>query len=129
MIKLTWGQIRDGDFIDALARVYRMKLPFETTLKLMFIGKRVDEERDLSNEMASKLRKTYIEKVNIDGKDIEQVRPALKDEFLKAEREFAQHSFEINLAKIDMQALKNLELSAFELGKLSPILTEAELPT
>lgn len=129
MIKLTWGQIRDGDFIDALARVYRMKLPFETTLKLMFIGKRVDEERDLSNEMASKLRKTYIEKVSIDGKDIEQVRPALKDEFLKAEREFAQHSFEINLAKIDMQALKNLELSAFELGKLSPILTEAELPT
>jgi len=103
MIKLTWGEINNPVFMQAFQHLMNSRVPGETTIKLLTLARRINNEKTLINAFADKYKGN-------------------KEELEKG----VSHEFEIKVPLIPSLHLKNVSLSVGELLSLAPLLEDAD---
>ena len=112
MIELTWGDIKSPVFIGVLQRMIASKMPFEVTVKLLALAKRINDELTLCGVTGEKIEKDYA------GNPLE----------LEAElKKLFSHKFQTRISPIPSAKLQSLELNVNELLAIRSILEDKEL--
>lgn len=104
MITLKWSDIVNPTFLSVVQSLINTKLPTETTIKVLRIAKKVNDERTLVLSVLDK---------NKDN--LEEQKKALET------------SFQVDCSKIPSEHLKGLLLSVNELLALEQLLSDAEV--
>jgi hypothetical protein len=120
MIELTWGQIRDERFHQAIQKVFKAPLGFDTGLKVISIVKAIDKEKELANPMWDK----HIESFYTTEKGRVMGLKETADKAVEAEElaKIQDHKFSFQAQKITSKALESLTLTPQEIMALEPIL-------
>lgn len=126
-IELTWGDIRNNVFLAIIQRMIDSKLPFEVTVKMLLVAKKINDERALANVVLAKMEKEYTKVVKEEGKP--EYREVLEEKKAEYEAEYAKyitHTFTVRTPKFPSIALKKLELTVNELLAIRPLLSDAD---
>lgn len=127
MITLTWADVRNPVFVGILQRMIQSKLPFEVTVKLLTLAKKVNDERTLSNVMFDRLEKEYTEVVMEEGKP--QYRKFKDGKGMEAQAELAKannHKFSVKMTPIHSSLLRAMTLDVNELLAIKPLIEDAD---
>ncbi len=127
MITLTWADIRNPVFVGILQRMINSPMPFEVSVKLLTLAKKVNDERTLSNVMFAKLEKEYTEVVKVEGQpDNRRFKEGMA---VKGSEEFAKasnHKFSVRLSPIKSILLQGVVLTVNELLAIKPLIEDAD---
>lgn len=122
MIELTWGSMRDPEFVNTMKGLQRQKLEFKTSLKLLNITKKIQDELKKSDEMIHSMRDKFM---SLDEKTkLYTVKPGSEKDCEKFEMEFLTTKFTVNIPKIKHSEISSCELSAVDILKLEPLLED-----
>ena len=59
MIKVTWGQLRHGDFMRSIQKVFAAPMDFKNAQKCVLLGREIKKQQELSEEAHKKLLEQY----------------------------------------------------------------------
>jgi len=123
MITLTWGNIRDREFLNALGKLYANPMDFDMSLSFALMGKEIKSQEKLCNETHESLLKKY-------GTP-DKTRPgtynlteATRDEYASEMIKLDAHIFEIaKIKRFDAKALSTvMKFSPQDLMLLEPLM-------
>jgi len=127
-IELTWGDVRSKTFIGIIQRMLQSRLPFEVTVSLLSLAKKINEEKELSDVLFAKLEEEYTTLVKVEGQPDQRVIIKEKNKEFEAEfKQASEHSFTVQSPKFSTELLSKLELSVNELLAIKPLLLDADM--
>lgn len=99
MIKLTWGQLRDRDFMESMGNLFGIPTGYETGMKFSLLGREVKKQEKLCQETHMSILKKY------GSPDKEKfghfkIHDATMAEFEKEIEKLNAHEFSVNINKI-----------------------------
>jgi hypothetical protein len=127
MIKMTWGNLMDQEFMKSLGKLYGQPMDFANGASLALLGRRIKKEQSLCTEVRTAILKKYgtADEKNPTLFNIkEDQRAACEVELTK----HAENSFTINIAKLNAQKLsETIRFSPQDLMLLEPIIADLDL--
>jgi len=128
MIKLTWGNLRDRDFMTSLGKLYGQPLGYEYGSKLAIIGREVKKQEALCNETHLGLLKKY-GTPDKEKRGVFQLHDATREEFDAELKKMDAHEFTLTFGKFDAMKLEEAcKFSPQDLMLLEPLLMPFEIP-
>jgi hypothetical protein len=125
MIELTWGQIRNQEFFEALQRLHSIPLPFKVGYTVGRIVARVDSQL---KEAQGEFLKIVGKHADIDAAGNYKVREGQQDAFRADMEAFQKNTFTIDKSKINIDLFPpDVRLSGGECLALEPILFGLEV--
>lgn len=125
MTELTWGQILNPDLNNALNRVMRQPVDYQTAFKILSISKELKSEQDKAQEMRSVIQDKLFDKIPDEkGEPILKPKAGKEEEVTKAQLDFTQTKYKLKSATIKSTELNGAKLSAMELLALEPLLAD-----
>lgn len=128
MIHLTWGNLRDDVFRNAMAKLANQPMGLDLGMRVALISREIKKQRDLASDTHAGLLKKY-------SKPSETVPgsfdlfPATRAEYDEEMKKFDKHSFDVNVSKINVNHLnEKIPLTPQDLMVLEPILQLSEIP-
>lgn len=125
MMELTWAQIRNPGFQQAIAKLMNADLPFKTAYHVGRIGDRVRTEMNSSQEWFVKLVKKYADVNEADGTF--KVKDENLDKWLEEIKTFEATKFNVEKSKVLIAQLESVRLTPNEIIALEPILAGLEV--
>lgn len=120
MIQMTWGQIRNTQFLDALGQLKGLPMPFKLGYSIGKITTKVEAELKLAQTEFVKLVGKW---ADIDEAGNYKVKEGNEEVFQKEMTEFFGMSFTIDKNKINIAEFpQDIKMSAVDIIALEPIL-------
>jgi len=127
MIKITWGNLMDQEFMKSLGKLYGQPMDFANGSSLALLGRRIKKEQALCTEVRTAILKKFgtADEKNPTLFNIkEDQRAACEAELIK----HAENSFTVNIAKLNAQKLsENIKFSPQDLMLLEPVIADLDL--
>lgn len=131
MITLTWGNLKNRDFCEAIDKVCNKPMGFELGQKFVLIGRELKKQDELMKETHLKLLKEF-GKPDPDPKKRDQytLNEATITQFEAEYKKLLAHSFDIRVSRIDATKLsEKIDLSPSEWLALDNLLSLNEVAT
>ena len=128
MIKLTWSDINNEQFIETFRKIFQTPMNFELTQKTLLLGKAIKEQQVLRNETFDALLKTYgTPNKEVPGSyDITQER---RSEYATELSKLNAHEFSVRIKKLDALKITDfVKLSPQDLMAIEQIIQPFEIP-
>ena len=127
MIEITWGQLRHGDYMQSLAKLFAAPMGFEHAQKFVLMGREIKKQQTLADETHKKI----LEKVgtpDLEKKGFFTIPEEAREEYAKEMEKFAGHKFTLRINKFEAEALAEaIKFSPQDLILLENILVPFEL--
>jgi len=124
MITLYWSNLRDGEFMNSMHKLYSQPLGYEYGMKLALLGKVIKSQQKLLQETHESILKKFgtLDTENVQ-KGVYKLNEATKDEYAKELEKLDAHSFEVKIGKLDASVLSEVvKFTAQDLMLLEPLL-------
>jgi hypothetical protein len=118
MIRVTYGQLKNPDFLKVTNRIYQSKMGFHQALRWSGIFKALQKELEIVNKEFEVLRKEHMEDSETPG----VAKPKDGPKHLLAVQEFLETPIDINLPRVSVNELYNIELSPQDVGLLEGLI-------
>jgi hypothetical protein len=123
MIKMTWGQIRDPQFNEIIAKVYATSMPLKAARRLVKITDAVKKEQEQSDQVFKLLADRLLEP--LPNTNMSRIKAGFTPEETKAAQdeldEFMKTPVEIQQEPLNILEVPKLELTAWEYMKIDGI--------
>lgn len=126
---LNFAQIME--LLNAIDELRDMKLPFKVSMILAKNAKVLEAEKDFYIEREREFIQKYIE-IDENGQFVQQsenvfrVKEGMEEECRDARQDLDTFTSELNLRKIPVSAIENMEFSPSQINALEPIIDEEE---
>lgn len=126
---LNFAQIME--LLNAIDELRDMKLPFKVSMILAKNAKALEAEKDFYIEREREFIQKYIE-IDENGQLVQQsenvfkVKEGMEEECRDARQDLDTFTSELNLRKIPVSAIENMEFSPSQINALEPIIDEEE---
>lgn len=126
MIELTWGLIREPNFMQAMGKLIHSPLDFKEAYHISRIASVIETEQ----READKLFQTFIKKfAEIDDKGNYKVKKECMDDWTKQTGEFLATKFTVKKTKLDLSKLESIKFTAAEVAMLEPLIETEDTNT
>jgi hypothetical protein len=126
MIKLTWGELRDNEFMHALEGLFEKKQGYDVAMKIALLGEEIKKQRTLLNNAHEALLKEF-GTPDPAKRGHYKLNDATIDKYEEEMKKLYDHSFEVKVNKFDAKKLsEKYEFSPKELIFLKPLFMSFE---
>lgn len=128
MITMTWGNLRDNEFVMSLEKLFGKGLGFENGVRLALLGQEIKAQRKLLTET----HETILKKFGTPDKE----RPGMynipenqREGYAEEMKKFEEHPFETKIKRFDALKLsESIDFTPQDLMLLEPLLLPFEIP-
>lgn len=126
MITLTWGNLRDRDFMESMGKLCGKPMSYEHGSKIALVGREMKKQQKLCNETHDSLLKKF---GTPDEKKpgVYTLHEVTRNEYAAEMTKLDAHEFTVNVNKIDASILNDaIELAPQDLILLEPLFLPLE---
>lgn len=129
MIKLTWGNLRDREFLTALGKLFAQPMGFDLSRDFVLIGKEIKVQQKMMDETHEKMLKKY-GVADTERKGFYNIpEGANREEYAEEIKKLEANTFKIRIKRFDPEEIaKLIQLSPQDFLFLEPLLLPIELP-
>lgn len=129
MIKLTWGNLRDHDFMQAIGRLYGKPMGYGVGMAFALLGKEMKKQQKLCDTVHEGLLKKF-GTADPEKKGYYKLNEGTTAEYQAELEKLNATAFEVRVERFNSEKLSEVvEFSPQDWMILEPILTPFELPT
>jgi hypothetical protein len=121
MIKLTWGNLRNSEFMQSLGKIYGQAMGFDVGMKLALLGREIKKQQKLCDETHLGILKKY-------GTEDEkkpgfyQIKEEYRKEYAAEMEKLDAHDFSVKINRVDASKLaETVQFSPQDLMLLEPV--------
>jgi hypothetical protein len=127
MIKITWGNLRDRDFMQSLGKLYGQPMGYLEGMKFALIGREIKKQQKLCDQVHEGLLKKF-GTPDPEKKGIYKLNEATIEDYKKEMEQLDATGFEVKVAKFDPAKLSEIvKFSPQDLMLLEPLFTPFEV--
>lgn len=132
MIKLTWGNLRDTEFMRSLGKLFGQPMSYDYGCRFTLLGREIKKQQKLCDETHLGILKKY-GTPDKEKTGVYQLHDATREEYAEEMKKLDDHEFTVRVQKFDGQALSEIvKMSPQDLmlieGILLPIDEESQNP-
>jgi hypothetical protein len=127
MITLSWGNLKNNDFMVSLAKLFAAPMDFKDAQKCVLLGRAVKEQQELADAAHKKLLEKY-GKPDKEQEGFFTIPEAKRKAYGEEMEKFSKHKFKVKVGRLDAEAISDkLEFSPQDLLLLEDVLAPIEL--
>ena len=127
MIKITWGNLRDREFMGALGKLYGQPMDYADGMKFALVGREIKKQQKLCDQVHEGLLKKF-GTPDPEKRGFYKLHEETKEEYAKEIEKLDATVFEVKVEKFNAQNLsKSIKFSPQDLMMLEPLLQPFEL--
>lgn len=121
MIKITWGNLRDRDFMQSLGKLYGQPMDYADGMKFAIIGREIKKQQKLCDQVHEGLLKKY-GTPDAEKRGFFKLNEETKDEYTKEMEKLDATTFEVKVEKFNAQKLSGvIKFAPQDLMMLEPL--------
>lgn len=126
MIHLTWGNLRDAGFGQALAKLNDKPMGLELGMRVAIIGREIKKQRELASETHAGILKKYGKPSPTSPGNFD-LNPETRSEYDEEMKKFDKQGFSVKVAKLAASFVNEvIPLTPQDLMALEPMLEISE---
>lgn len=129
MITITWGNLRDQTFMQALGKLYSQPMGYESGLKFALIGKQIKNQQKLCDEVHEGILKKF-GTADTEKKGFYKLNEETKDQYAAEMKKLEATEFHVRVSKFNSLELSEvIKFSPQDLMILEPLFEPFEIPS
>lgn len=126
MITLTWGNLRDREFMNSMGKLYAQPMGYEFGMRFALLGREIKKQQKLCDTTHEGILKKY-GTPDAEKPGVYKLAEATKDEYVKEMEKLDAHEFTVRISKFDASKLSEVvKFSPQDLMLLEPLLLPFE---
>lgn len=122
MIKLTWENVGDNNFMGSLAKLLEAPMGYDLGMRFALLGREIKKQKQLRGDTYDSILKKY-GKPDKDKRGTYNIPPDKIEEYNEELKKLDAHTFDVKLAKFDAKKLSGvIEILPQDIMLLEPIL-------
>lgn len=129
MITLTWGNLRDREFMASLGKLYAQPMGFDLGLNFALLGKEIKKQQKLCDTTHEGILKKF-GTADLEKPGVYKLADATREEYAEEMMKLDAHAFELKIPCFDAAKLSEVvKFSPQDLMLLEPLLRPLEAAT